>query len=252
MGNAISVSKLSFSYSKENSLLEDVSFDIDNGGIYAIFGPNGCGKTTLLKCLLNLLKYQGTVALFNKDIRSISHKELAESIAFVPQFINLPTNFYVRDYIILGLATSLKFYQSPSKDDYKAVDEVSQKLGLMEIVNKKMDELSGGEAQIVSVARALVQDSKVIILDEPMASLDFGNQGRLLKLIKQINSEGKTIIFTTHNPNHINFLNCNTIVMRKGKIVKTSKGLDKETVESLYDDVKTINNEDSTAFIWKD
>lgn len=248
----ISVSNLSFSYDKKKTFISNLSLDIDRGSINAIFGPNGCGKTTLIKCLLKFFKSEGSIVINGKEISKISFKEIASLVSYVPQFIDIPMNFSVRDYIVLGLAPNIKFYQSPSDELYKKVDEIAKKLNIEKIVNKTINSLSGGEMQMVSIARALAQHTDIIVLDEPMASLDFGNQGRLLRLLRKLNQEGKTIIFTTHNPNHISFLKCNVFFMKNGSLLESTNNLSKEMIKNLYDEEVTIFcNDELETYFWK-
>ena len=136
--NIITISNLSFAYNKNDTVLSNVSLTIKRGTINGIFGPNGCGKTTLLSCIIKLFKCKGNIFINDKSIYEMSYKELANRISFVPQTINLVNDFYVRDYIALGLNPRLKFYESPSEELYKKVDEISNSLNMQNIVNKRM------------------------------------------------------------------------------------------------------------------
>jgi len=155
----------------------------------------------------------------------------------VAQGLNVGDDYFVEDYLSFGLMNTLKFYESPNIENLKKVHEAAEKFGISKFLNKKMNELSGGEKQIASICRAYIQDTKIMILDEPTSALDFKNQNLVLNILKEVASVGKTIILSTHNPNHALYLNSNAILIDNGRIVKTGKAqevVNKEVLSSIY------------------
>ena len=184
-----------------------------------IIGPNGCGKTTLLNCVLAFNDVpKDSVYINGSDILSLNRNDIARSISYVQQASDNESTLKVRDYLLTGRIAHKKLYQRPDENDEMIVCNAAEKLGIKSMLSKALTELSGGEKQLVMIAKALVQDTEIIIMDEPASALDFGNQARLLRLIKHLNHEGKTIIFTTHNPNHAIALDSKVCIMKDGTI----------------------------------
>lgn len=199
----LEIKNLSFGYKKDTIFLHDISFTAHKGDMIAILGPNGAGKTTLLKCIMGFLKpVSGSILLGDKSIDSYSRRDLWKKIAYVPQ--NRSTNYSldVRNMILLGTTGRVGIFRSPGKKEYELVDEISDKLGIKNLLDKKCAELSGGEYQLVLIARALAAKPEVIILDEPESNLDFKNQLTVLDILSSLNKEGITCIFNTHYPDH--------------------------------------------------
>ena len=183
---------LHYGYQKEQPILNDVSFSLEEGDIAIILGPNGAGKSTLIKCLVGLLKpEQGTISIDGTDLVSLKGKERAKLISYVPQNIAFPS-LSVYDAILLGRLPY--FTMSPSKKDHEETEKVIQKLSLENIASRNVDELSGGERQKVAIARALVQSSKFMVFDEPTSNLDVRNQLMILDLIEAIAKESHSMV----------------------------------------------------------
>ena len=218
MNSALKIKNLNFSYSTE-SVLCNINLDISESETLILLGPNGSGKSTLLKCMLGILPFsEGNIECFGKALQQYSRSELSKKICFVPQLSAINTGFLARDYIALASTPYLKFYESPSKVVYQKIDEYATEFNASNLLNRSMLELSGGEQQIVSIIKALVQDSPIIVLDEPTSALDYGNQGRFLEYVKKLQSLNKTIIMSSHNPNHALLLNCNICVLKNKTI----------------------------------
>ncbi|MCR4962955.1 MAG: ABC transporter ATP-binding protein [Firmicutes bacterium] len=198
---ALSVENLSFAYEKGNYLFKNLHFQLEKGQILQILGANGAGKTTLLNCLARQLHPKsGVIRLFGRDLRQISRLELAQKMAYVPQLSASLCRFKVIDYTVMGRTPHLKALASPGEADYGLARRYLADLRLSHLAEKTMDQLSGGERQQVQIARALTQQSPLILLDEPANHLDYGNQHRILGLMTSLAAQGYTLIATTHMP----------------------------------------------------
>ncbi len=195
----LNVNNLAFHY-KSHETLKDINFSINKGETTVILGPNGVGKTTLLKCLNSILSPQGgDILVKNKNIRQMDIRQIAKEISYVAQK-NEPARITVFDAILLGRYPHIRF--KTSTDDLKKVDAIIKRLNLSHLCLKYLDQMSGGELQKVSIARALVQQTDLLLLDEPTSSLDLKNQTDILSLIRHIVKEHHiSAIMTMHNLN---------------------------------------------------
>lgn len=201
---ALSVDKLNFSYNKRESLLNDISFDLEDGRILCILGPNGSGKTTLIHELLYPGKENSSkIKLFGYQVCNISHKDFSKSVGYVPQQI-VPVNISVIQTVVMGRTPyKKKLFSRFSEEDYSIAYNALEQMGIKHLAEKTLESLSGGEVQRVFIAQSIVKNAKLYVFDEPMAALDPEYQSEFLKLIKWLSENGKTVIFTTHNPNHL-------------------------------------------------
>ena len=204
----LSAEHLAFHYPQQADLFTNLQLQLHHGEILTLLGPNGIGKSTLLKCLLGLLTpTAGTLTLNGQPLAALSPKQRARIIAYVPQAIPTTTSLSVRDYLLTGRTPYLNFAQSPGATDITLADHVLRTLQLSELTTHAINTLSGGQAQLVTIARALMQEPELIILDEPTAALDFGRQQQLLDLVQRLANQNIAVILTTHNPNHALILN---------------------------------------------
>ena len=207
---------LSFGYPRRPDLLNGISFSVDKGDVLCLLGPNGTGKTTLLRCLLGINKIsRGKILLEGRDVRSMTAKELARKVAYVPQAATVAFPYQVIDMVIMGRSPHIGAMSLPSAKDIDLAKTALSQTGIAHLENSLFSEISGGERQLVLIARALAQQSDILIMDEPTASLDYGNQTRILKIINELSQQGYSIIMTTHFPNHA-FLACNKVAILKG------------------------------------
>lgn len=203
----LTTKNLSFTYRKQ-SVLKDINLAINSGQILTILGPNGVGKSTLLSCLVSQLPItKQTIFLEGKDLTSLRRQEVAKRIAFMPQKYQITNSLTVMDFITTARVAYLKFYQIPTKKDDALAETVLKSLNIFSLRNRFVNTLSGGQMQLVALAKALIQEPKLLILDEPLAALDFGYQQLILKKLKSLAQQGMAIIMTTHTPNHALFLN---------------------------------------------
>lgn len=190
-----------FSYAAGKPLLQNINVSLDGGQIMAVMGRNGIGKTTLMKCITGILSWDSgysTVA----GRQSQKNRPMRE-IGYVPQAHRVSFDYSVRDMVVFGKAGHSSFFAAPSRGDYEMADQMLCKTGIYELRNHPCNELSGGQLQLVYIARALINEPKLLVLDEPESHLDFRNQIRLLKLIQGVAKEKNiACILNTHYPNH--------------------------------------------------
>ena len=248
---SLEIQNLSFAYSKKGpQVLQDVSFSTEDGDLIAVLGPNGVGKSTLFKCMLGFLKkYSGTILLNGKNISELTHKQIARQIAYIPQSTHPVFNYEVLDVVMMGLTSSLKALSSPKQEHIEEAREALTSLGIAHLEHAGYGEISGGERQLVLIARALVQKSKILIMDEPTANLDYGNQFRVMQRVAGLAKEGYTIILSTHNPDHA-FIYANRVVMMfGGKVIadgNPEEVLDAELIRKVYGVEVMVNTFENT------
>ena len=233
---SIKINNISFKYDKKTPelTLNDINLNLKEASINVLLGLNGCGKTTLLKLLAGLEKpLSGAIYYDEEELTKISIKERSKRFSYVPQYSYVIGDILVRDYLLFGTANKLAFYQSPGEEEKQLVASVSERLGITHLLDKNIGEVSGGERQIIFIACALIQDTPIILLDEPTSALDIKNQNKVLTVLKEISKESKSIILSSHNPNHALFLDSNVILMNKGVIATTGIAKDLITVEKL-------------------
>ncbi len=235
----LSAENVSFSYYKDSPLiLDDITVSIKKGEAVCLLGPNGVGKSTLLNLLCGLLKpNKGRIYLENTDISHLSSKNIAQFIGYVPQKIHLSFNYSVLDYVLLGRTAHMNLLSLPSDEDKKHAMQALEDLDLLDYSHRSVNDLSGGEQQKVSIARALAQNPQIIVFDEPTSALDYGNQVKVLKLVQKLIQKDYAVIMTTHNPDHPLLLDCMTWLLRKnGKIesAPSKEIINRETLTELY------------------
>lgn len=199
----LSVENGTFAYKDGKTVLKNIDLQVSAGDLVAVLGPNGAGKTTLLRCMMGFLKWKSGKSLLNgRDIKSLSERKLWQSVAYVPQAKNAGTAFTVGETVLLGRTGRIGLFEKPKARDVEKMNEVLGRLHITHLKNKRCSELSGGELQMVLIARALVSEPSVLILDEPESNLDFKNQMLVLDIMSQAAAEGIACIFNTHYPAH--------------------------------------------------
>lgn len=194
--------QLACGYEKK-TVLKDINFSLESGEAFCILGPNGVGKTTMFKTILGFLPLQaGAILLDGEDICNWSKQKKAQAIAYVPQAHIPPFPFLVGDVVLMGRNAHLGSFATPNSKDRQIAYESLERLGIVELKDKPYTEISGGERQLVLVARALTQKTEILLLDEPTSNLDYGNQIIVLEQIRNIVRDGIGVLMTTHSPNH--------------------------------------------------
>ncbi|MGM0771717.1 MAG: ABC transporter ATP-binding protein [Halobacteriota archaeon] len=197
------VENASYSYDGKNNVFENISFSLKKGETLCILGPNGIGKSTLIKCLSNVLNLSnGNAYIQDRDVSSMSRTEIAKKVGYVPQSDHSVFPFSVLDFVMLGRAPHLSLFSSPKEKDLRIGENAITKVGISHLMDSPVTEISGGEKQLVLIARALAQEPEILLLDEPTSHLDFGNQVRVLNLIDTLASQGTSVIMSTHFPDH--------------------------------------------------
>lgn len=250
---SIKISHLSYNYSKSKPVLKDVSLSINDGEIAILLGPNGVGKSTLLKCIDRLIKYkEGTIYIDNKNLNDYKLNERAQTIAFVKQYPDFG-DVLVFDAILFGRTPYI--YGEISKKDKNIVKEIIEKLGLEKIALSNVNEISGGERQIVAIARALAQKPKIILFDEPTSNLDIKNQEQIMSIIRKLSNEEKvTILVTMHDINSAIRLGNHFILIKDGQVYSEGNNeiINKESISKVYDiDIDLIDIKGTKQIVLK-
>lgn len=243
----VEVEHLSFAYG-EKPILTDISFTADEGQFLSILGPNGAGKSTLFRCILRLqTKYAGTVRLGGADTKTLSPRQIAGLIAYIPQTSRPMFHYSVFDIVLMGASRNLSPFGAPGRADNARCEWALDKVGISHLAQRCFHRLSGGEQQLVMIARALTQNAPILMMDEPTANLDYGNQLMVMRQAKALTREGYTVIQTTHAPEQSYLFSDRILALSGGAMIKDgppSEVLTAETVETLYGvDVRMVSLE---------
>ena len=210
------VRNISFDYDGEE-IFSDISFSIEKGDVLCILGPNGTGKTTLIKCLNGLQDTNsGEILINGQNIENLSFQQISKHIGYIPQSHVPSFPFKVFDVVLMGRAPYLNLTDTPREEDKEIALEALKTLGIDDLKDKEYTNLSGGERQLVFLARVLCQKPDILILDEPTSHLDFGNQIKLLEIIDNLANSGLSIIMSSHFPDHA-FLSSTKVAIMKDK-----------------------------------
>ncbi len=212
----LDVRNATFSFRNNVRVLEDISFVLDEGDVFCILGPNGVGKSTLVRCLARLLALTGGhIILDGNDIREMNRQDLSKKIAFIPQIHSPGFAYSVLDFVLMGRSPYIGLFSSPSEEDFSIAEEAISTVRIASLKDKLYTQISGGEQQLVLFAQALAQEPRLLILDEPTSHLDLANQIYVLDLIDRLADEGLTTIMTTHIPDHALHLDQHAALMTR-------------------------------------
>lgn len=227
------VRNISFSYNDEE-IFSDISFSIGRGEVLCILGPNGTGKTTLIKCLNGLHDIDsGDILINGKNIKKLSFREISKHVGYIPQSHVPSFPFKVFDVVLMGRAPYLNLTDSPKEKDVKIANDALKTLGIENLKDKEYTNLSGGERQLVFLARVLCQKPDMLILDEPTSHLDFGNQIKLLEIIDNLAKSGLSIIMSSHFPDHAFLSSTKVAIMKDKRFIDFGTPEDVVTEENL-------------------
>lgn len=252
----IKVINATFAYDKED-IFRDINLDINEGEIYCLFGPNGCGKSTLIQCILGILTLKsGSITLRGQDVSTMKPQMVAKEAAYIPQVHDKAFPFKVIDVVMMGRTAHTGMFSLPGSEDRKIAEEALKMVGISQFRDRPYTQLSGGETQLVLVARALAQQAPALIMDEPTAHLDFRNElGFLETTVKLVKSTGITVIIATHSPNHALYfegcaLNTRVALMNNQQIVLQGTPSSVLTVENM---TSTFNIESKVLpYTWEE
>lgn len=226
---------VSCGWEKSKPVQTYVNFSIESGEVCCILGPNGCGKTTLLKTLMGLVpRLAGAVGLDGRDIRRYTPKERAKSIAYVSQGHVPPFSYRVRDVVMLGRTSKVGLGQ-PAVRDRQIAESALKDMGVWHLRDERYTEISGGQLQLVMIARALAQQPQLLVLDEPTAALDYGHTARVVAKIRELAQRGYAVLMTTHSPDQAFLLNSNVLLLQRDRPPQFGSAVDVITEKNMRD-----------------
>lgn len=233
MAVKLSIRNASFGYNDNEPVWEDINIDVEEGDCLCLLGPNGCGKTTLLNCINgNYMLNAGSIYINRNNIKNMSVIQLAKTIGIVFQEHSAPFPYTSLEVVRMGRTPHLGLFESPSKQDTELAYSIMEELNIVHLANKSYTHISGGERQLVLIARTLCQQPEILLFDEPTSHLDFKNQAMVLRTIRTLSSKGMTIVMTSHFPNHVWDIGTRVAMLGNGGIV----------VQGLVDEVMTEEN----------
>ena len=237
--------------------LKNINLQIKKNQIINILGSNGSGKTTLLRCILGLEKFSGEIKIGGANISNLNPKQMAKTLCFVPQNNYIPYDFSVLDIVLMSRFAS-SFYKYSEFDKQKAKTAL-EKTGILHLQNEIFRKLSGGQKQLVLVARALSSEAKIILLDEPINGLDLANQMLLLNLLKNLPKDDYTVICTTHYPDHALKIADKIAWIDKAELIKfdePKKVMTNERISQIYgldcEFIKDSKENEHLVILWRD
>lgn len=223
---------------EKTEIVHGVDFDVNRGEFVCVLGPNGCGKSTTLKTVLGLLKpFVGTIEMDGVSTVSMPEKERARHFAYIPQSHTPPFPFSVADVVILGRTPYINKLSTVLDEDKEIAFDCMKRMGIADLADRPYTQLSGGQQQLVLIARALAQEPDLLVMDEPTASLDFGNQQLVLQQMRHLADGGTSVLMVTHDPDHALFCAHRVIVMEEGLIIAEGDPqttLDTECLQRIY------------------
>lgn len=249
---ALSLKDLQYAYPMGTIALKGINLEIEQGSCVAILGSNGAGKSTLMDILLGF-KAKAGIELFGKSLCAYGRKELGRTVALVPQSEHYNFSFTLLDYTLFGRAPYLSEMGSPSHKDAQIAFKALETVGLSEFADRLVTSLSGGEHQLLLLARSIAQESKVLLLDEPTSALDPANKRRVMTILKALHAEGKTILFTTHDANLAYELATHVAMLKKGILLDFGKKevvVTSQRLSELYDTPMQVYTMGDRTFIY--
>ena len=215
----LKVEHLDFSFGKRQ-ILKDISFEAQGGEFLSILGPNGVGKSTLFRCILNLLRPDaGSITVNGRNVRQMTAREMAQHIAYIPQFHNPTFNYSVLDMVLMGTASQLRRMATPGKMQMEIAQNALQRMKIEHLAEHPYGFCSGGEKQLCLIARAIAQQAKILIMDEPSASLDFGNRIRVMQTVRSLVADGYAVVQTTHDPEQAFLYSDKILALHDGRVL---------------------------------
>lgn len=236
----------SFGYPKQENILSNINLTLNEGKILAVLGPNGIGKTTLLKCMVGLLPWRsGRSLLGGRDIATMTPRQIWSVISYIPQSHTFAFSFTGLEMVMLGRSSHLGAFEQPGVRETEMAQEIMERIGISRLADKDCNRMSGGELQMVLIARALINEPKLIILDEPETGLDFHNQILVLDMIERLaHEEGICAVMNTHYPTNALAVSDEAFMMnRSGSFIfgQTEEVLTEEHISRSFDVNVVVN-----------
>jgi iron complex transport system ATP-binding protein len=232
----LNVKCASFSYDGITKQFEDISLSLRRGEVLSLLGKNGTGKSTLIKCILNILALRsGKVEINGRRVTGMRPDEIAREVGYVPQTHHAVFPFTAFDFVLMGRAPHISAFSVPNEKDYKKTEEAFARIGITHLRKKPISEMSGGESQMVMIARALAQEPSLLILDEPTSHLDIGNQMKVITTIDRLAADGIAILMSTHFPDHGFMVSQSVAIMQGGRLIAQGPAEDVITKENLQE-----------------
>lgn len=227
---------LEYGYTPERKVIDGLDLSYGTPEVLCILGSNGMGKSTLLQCIIGAFEPSaGTVRFDGAEVSTIKPRDLAQKVAYIPQTHTPSFAYKVIDIVTMGRTSRIGFFANPTQEDIALAHEQLAYLGIDHLAEKPYTDISGGERQLVMIAAALAQDPQLMILDEPTAHLDFGNQYRFIQLVEKLRDRGMGVLMTTHFPDHALALDTQTAILSGGRIVAEGRAHEVITSESMSD-----------------
>ncbi|MFO1329169.1 MAG: ABC transporter ATP-binding protein [Rubrivivax sp.] len=218
------------------AVLEDVSLELRAGRTVCLLGPNGAGKSTLLRCLLGLEKPgRGRVLIDGEDIAAHGARWRARHMAYVPQNAEGAFPFSVHDVVMMGRSAHLRFMADPGEADRRAMDDALARLQIAHLAPRQFNQLSGGERQLVLLARALAQQARILVMDEPCTGLDLGHQVQVLRAMRSLAADGYAVLLSTHLPEHAFVLDAEVALLHRRRLIGPGPAVELLTAPRLSD-----------------
>lgn len=233
----LEVKNLSGGYGNKD-ICKNLNCQVDKGEVLSVLGPNGCGKTTFFRLLLGFMPYSsGQIYINGVRTSTLSKKELSRLIAYIPQYHNPTFSYTVMEIVLMSRASYFSIFSAPSLQDTEKAFEALEKLKIAHLSNQPYTSLSGGQRQMVLIARALCQNAKILVMDEPGSSLDYYNHQLLMDTISDLASQGYTVVLSTHSPEHPFSVAHKAMLMKDGRIVsfgKTKQAITSDVLKEVY------------------
>jgi iron complex transport system ATP-binding protein len=229
----LEVKDLGFAYDKQ-PVLSGVSFTAESGDLIALLGPNGVGKSTLMRCMLGFeKKFSGSISIEGKDIKQLTDKQRAKIVAYIPQSSSQVYNFSVLELVLMGSASRLAMFAQPGKKESAEAMATLDSLGIAHLAHRGCGQISGGEYQLALLARALLQQARILLMDEPTSSLDYGNQFKVMERISNLASRDFIVLFSAHDPNQVLRFANRALILENGSLSSDGKPVEVMNAEAL-------------------
>jgi iron complex transport system ATP-binding protein len=237
---------------KKKAIIQNVSFTLSRGEVLCLFGPNGVGKTTFFKTLMGFLKsMDGEILIKQQNMEQMNRATIAKNMAYVPQAHQMAFAFRVIDVVVLGRLAHMVNRKNPSELDYNKAWEALDRLAIRHLGERLYTQISGGERQMVLIARALAQDASILVMDEPTSNLDYGNQIKVMEQIHRLKEQKYAVIMTTHSPDQVLLCGDQVMIFHSGNLMKIGAPTDIMTpqlIKEIYDVDVTVNNQVREGF----